>query len=64
MCIKYNYYIYVICYMRKKFPVTLSLDNILVSKIDSQRGMIPRSAYVEKILIKTIGGSSEFEENS
>jgi len=50
--------------MRKKFPVTLSLDNILVSKIDSQRGMIPRSTYVEKILIKTIGGSSEFEENS
>ena len=50
--------------MRKKFPVTLSLDNILVSKIDSQRGMIPRSAYVEKILIKNIGGSSEFEENS
>jgi len=37
--------------MRKRFPVTISLDDGLLSKIDLQRGMISRSIYVENILL-------------
>lgn len=34
--------------MKKRFSVTI--DEKLVEKIDKERGLVPRSAYIEKML--------------
>lgn len=39
-------------HMRRKFPVTLSLNQDLIDHIDSIRHLIPRSAFIEKILLE------------
>ena len=39
--------------MKKRFSVTI--DEELVEKIDKERGLVPRSAYIEKILRDAIG---------
>ena len=38
--------------------VTISLDPRLVTKIDEDRGLIPRSAYIEKLLKETTENKS------
>jgi len=45
-------------YMKRN--IGLTLDNDLINKIDSARGLAPRSAVIEKILWKSI----EHETNS
>ena len=40
--------------MTKK-KVTITLEHNLLTKIDKDRGLIPRSAYIEKLLKESIG---------
>lgn len=40
--------------MSKKI-VSLTLDKGLIKKIDERRGMIPRSAFIQKILVDYLG---------
>ena len=40
--------------MRNRFPLTVSLSNDVVNELDSLRGLISRSAYIEKILLEAI----------
>ncbi|MEO9307485.1 MAG: hypothetical protein ABI342_04130 [Nitrososphaera sp.] len=35
-----------------RFSIGVSLDRKIVEKIDSSRGMIPRSRFIEKVLIE------------
>ena len=44
--------------MRKRFPVTLSFDDGLISQIDARRGMIPRSIFVENLLLDLMGSEN------
>ncbi len=39
-------------YMQKKFPVTISLNSDLIDHIDNVRNLIPRSRFIEKILLE------------
>jgi len=40
--------------MAKK-KVTITLEHKLITKIDKDRGLIPRSPYIEKLLKEAIG---------
>jgi len=40
--------------MRIKIPVTLSLNQDLIRHIDSIRNLIPRSTFIEKILVEKL----------
>jgi len=37
-----------------KLRVSMTIDDRLVSKIDAERGLIPRSAFVQRILERTM----------
>jgi len=41
-----------------KQKVTITLERNLVEKIDEDRGLIPRSAYIEKLLRETMKNKS------
>lgn len=47
--------------MRKRFPLTVSLDENVVTDLDSSRGLISRSAFVEKILVEGLKKEKENE---
>jgi hypothetical protein len=38
-----------------KQTVGLSLDKVTIQKLDQTRGLIPRSAFVEKVLCEKLG---------
>ena len=40
---------------KRRYTIAISLDQQVISKLDSTRGMISRSRYVEDAIIKIIG---------
>lgn len=45
--------------MRNTVPVGISLPHSLLEKIDKQRGMIPRSTYIQDLLIRALRARTE-----
>lgn len=45
----------------RKVVTSLSLDAELLQTIDRQRGMVPRSTYIEKLILEAVGGQVHSE---
>jgi len=52
-------FLYLVIILTKQVIVSLSLDPVLVQRIDSQRGDIPRSRYIQRILERDMNGGQK-----
>lgn len=45
--------------MRKRYAVSLSFDEKTLNKLDSIRGLIPRSRFIEKVILDSMGNEND-----
>jgi len=36
--------------MQKRFPITISLDSKVISRLDFERGLVSRSRFLERLI--------------